>query len=279
MKSTHPRGMALVAVLWIVAALSVMALALAGTTRVQVRTASAQRDAASAQAAGEAAVALALQELLAQPVRLDGVQHMHVQWQDMDIAVQVASLDGFVSLNGASVELLTAVLQSAGAGNAQALAEAIVAWRDGTDMPLEEGRQPRRFEAVEDLMLVPGMDYALYARIAPLMSTTARNSAVNARSAPPEVLHALAGEQGARVDDYVSRRDEPNADASFLNPALAAAHGNGGTLYRVSANVPLAEGTIAHLACDVALHSDTQRGLPWTLLRQSVHVAAPPLQP
>ena len=253
-----------------------MALALAGTTRVQVHTASAQRDAASAQAAGEAAVALALQELLAQPVRLDGVQHMRVQWQDMDIAVQVASLDGFVSLNGASVEMLATVLQSTGAANAQTLAEAIVAWRDGTDMPLEKRLQPRRFEAVEDLMLVSGMDYALYARVAPLMSATAKNSAVNARSAPSEVLHAFAGEQDARVDDYMARRDEPNADASFLNPAFATAHGGGGTLYRVSANVPLDEGTIAHFVCDVALQADTQRGQPWTLLRQSVHVAAPP---
>ena len=274
------RGMALVAVLWIVVALSVMALALAGTTRVQVRTASAQRGAASAQAAGEAATALALQELLVQPAMPDGVHIAAVHWQGVDIPVQVMPLNGYIGLNSASTELLAAVLQSAGAANAQALAEAVVAWRDGTDtLPDERRRQPRRFEAVEDLMLVPGMDYALYARIAPLISADTGGSAVNVRGAPSEVLRALAGGQDARVADYVARRSEPNADASFFNPAFAGVHIGGGALYRVYADVPLAEGTIAHFECDVALRADMQRRLPWVVLRQSVHIAVPSQQP
>lgn len=272
--------MALVAVLWIVAALSVMALALAGSTRVQVRTASAQSAAASVQAAGEAATVLALQELLVQPAMPDGVHIAAVHWQGVDIPVQVMPLNGFIGLNSVSAELLVAMLQSAGAANAQALAEAIVAWRDGTDtLSDEQRRQPRRFEAVEDLMLVPGMDYALYARIAPLISADTGGSAVNVRGAPSEVLRALAGGQDARVADYVARRSEPNADASFFNPAFAGVHIGGGALYRVYADVPLAEGTIVHFECDVALRADMQRRLPWVVLRQSVHIAVPSQQP
>ena len=269
------RGMALVAVLWIVAALSVMALALAGTARVQVRAASVQRSAASVQAVGEAVTALALQAQLAQPPQQAGAQHIQMQWQGVPMSVSITPLDGFIGLNGASAELLAAVLQSVGAGNAQALAEAIVTWRDGADMPPEERRQPRRFEAVEDLMLVPGMDYALYARIAPLVSADAAGSTVDARSAPPEVLRALAGGQDARVDAYVAQRAQPGADASFLNPAFAGAAGRAGMFYRVHVGVPLGEGTIARFECDVALRADTQRRLPWSVLRQSLHITAP----
>ena len=273
MKKVLPRGMALVAVLWIVAALSVMALALAGTARVQVRTASVQRDAATAQAAGEAAAALALQELLAQPALPDAGHATVVHWQGMDIAVHITPLNGYIGLNSASAELLAAVLQSAGAGNAQALAEAIVAWRDGTDMPPGERRQLRRFEAVEDLMLVPGMDYALYARIASLLSVDAAGGAVNARGAPADVLRALAGGQDARVDEYMARRDQPDSDASFL--AFAGTHVGAGALYRVHVGISLTEGTIAHFECDVALRADMQRRLPWVVLRQSWRIAAP----
>lgn len=277
MRRTFPRGMALVAVLWIVAALSVMVMALAGTTRVQVRTASAQRDAAIAQAAGEAATALALQELLAQPALPDGVHTTAVHWQGMDIPVQVMPLNGYIGLNNASAELLAAVLQSAGAGNAQALAEAIISWRDGTDaLPGNTPRQ-RRFEAVEDLMLVPGMDYTLYSRIAPLLSVDANGAAVNARGAPAEVLHALAGGQDVRVDEYTARRDQPDADASFLPPAFVGTHVSVGRLYRVRADVPLSEGTIARSECDVSLLFDMQRRLPWSLLRQSWRTVAPQL--
>lgn len=269
MRFLFARGMALVAVLWIVAALSVMVMALAGAARVQVRTAGAQRDATVAQTAGEAAATLALQELLAQPALPDGGHTTAAYWQGMDIAVRITPLNGYIGLNSASVELLAVVLQSAGVGNAQALAEAITAWRDGANVPPDDTPNQRRFEAVEDLMLVPGMDYTLYARIAPLLSADTEGGVVNARGAPAKVLHSLAGGKDARVDDYVAQRDQPDADASFLPPAFAGTRVGADRLYRVRADVPLEEGTIARFECDVALQADMQRRLPWTLLRQS----------
>ncbi|MBR6975503.1 MAG: general secretion pathway protein GspK, partial [Ottowia sp.] len=117
--------------------------------------------------------------------------------------------------------------------------------------------------------------YTLYARIAPLLSAYAEGGAVNARSAPPEVLRALAGGQDVRVEEYVARRDQSDAAPSFLPPAFAGAHMGAGVLYRTRADVPLAEGTIARLECDVTLRADMQRRLPWVVLRQSWHIAAP----
>ena len=60
-----PRGMALVAVLWIVAALSILVIGVSTTVRQQIQLVGLQRDAATGQALGEAANALVLQQLQA----------------------------------------------------------------------------------------------------------------------------------------------------------------------------------------------------------------------
>ena len=64
--------MALIAVLWIVAALSLMVIGLAGTVRQQIQIIGNQRDQVSGQAAGEAAIFLALQALQVAPQRPAG---------------------------------------------------------------------------------------------------------------------------------------------------------------------------------------------------------------
>ena len=55
--------MALIAVLWIVAALSILVIGVTATVRQQIQTVGIQRDEASGQALGEAANALVLQQL------------------------------------------------------------------------------------------------------------------------------------------------------------------------------------------------------------------------
>ena len=126
-RATVPQhgGMALVAVLWIVAALSVMTIGLSATVRQQIRAVSVQRDGVTGQALGEAAIALALQQLHAMPERPRGIASVPVSYAGVEIAVEARPLGGLISLNGAPRELLAAVFQSAGglsAGPAQATA-------------------------------------------------------------------------------------------------------------------------------------------------------------
>lgn len=252
-------GMALVAVLWVVAALSLMVMGLAASTRTQIEAAILQRDSVSAQALGDAAINLALQQMQAQPDR-DGQAHSQsVDYQGQRIGVDIAPLNGLISLNGADAGLLESALQAAGglpAPAAQALAQTIVRWRD-TPPALEAGasapapadmRRPPRFEAVEDLLLVPGMDYALYARIAPLFNADASDRQVNPGAAPPGVRAALG-----------SGSPQPLVRGNTV-------------LYRLQASVPLEAGKILRLTRDVALQPDTARGLPWRTLRESRRV-------
>lgn len=267
--------MALIAVLWIVAALSLLAVGLTHTVRQQIQVAGIQRDQISGQALGEAAIVLVLQELQISRERPAGIETLQVSYAGADIEVGLTPLNGLISLAGASADLLAAVLHQAGglpSGKASALALDIVDWRD-TPPELDisadpsAARQARRFEAVEDLLLVPGVDYGLYARIAPLFSADiSGGSRVNLAAAPPAVLSVLANGNDAAVFAYLAQRaaDQPGADTTAFNPAFV---GNGSdSFYRLHADVPLEQGKILRLTQDVSLGAYA-RTAPWRMLR------------
>ena len=253
-------GMALIAVLWIVAALSLMVMGLSGTVRQQIQIIGNQRDQVSGQAAGEAAIALALQALQVAPQRPAGSSTLALSYGGLDIAVELAPLNGTISLNGAGVPLLAALLQGAGgldAGRAQALAGELVAWRDGRPdvdptAPGAASVQARRFEATEDLLLVPGVDYALYARIAPLVNADLNTGQVNPLAAPPAVQALLAA-------------------AGLQSPPA----GGGTDVYRLQARVPLEAGKILLLTQDVALGAALAHTAPWRILRTDRQIVSP----
>lgn len=269
------RGMALVAVLWIVAALSVLVAGLSHTVRQQIQVAGLQRDQISGQALGEAVVALVLQELQAGREHPIGTETLHVPYAGLSLEVELTQLNGWVALSGVSAELLAAVLQHAGglpSGDASALALDLALWRD-TPPELDLGadpaaaRQARGFEAVEDLLLVPGMDYALYERIAPLFSAELpARSRINPAAAPPEVLHVLADGNDAAVLAYMNQRavDPGLADTSAFNPAFVAT--DSGSSWRLRVEVPLEQGKMLRLTQDVSLGTYA-RTAPWRVLR------------
>ena len=276
-------GMALIAVLWIVAALSVMVIGVTQTVRQQITVTGTQREQIEGQALGEAAVALVLQQLQAAPAPPRGIVTLDVSYAGRDLPVQLAPLNGLISLGGAAPELLAALFQVAGglpAGPAQALAVSVVAWREGR-ADVNAGakpaptNQPRQFEAVEDLMLIPGIDYGLYARVAPLVSADLRGSSrVNPAAAPAGVLAVLAQGNSGAVQQYLNQRNsgQPGGDTSGFNSAFVDTAG--GQLYRLVVSVPLEAGKILRLTQDVALGGGASRTAPWRVLRTERQIAA-----
>lgn len=273
----HPRvsGMALIAVLWIVAALSVLVTGMAQTVHQQVRITGAARDEVAGQAIGEAAIALAVQALQVSRERPRQAVQLTQQFDGVDVPVRVMPLTGLISLNGANVRLFASALKVAGgldAGAADALAQAIVEWRDET----VEGGSRHLFEAVEDLLLVPGIDYGLYVRLRPLFTAAVRAGGVNPLAAPLEVLTVLADGNAARAGDIAARRDagEPGIDTTALDPALVSAAAT--DEYRLLASVPLGAGKILLLTRDVGLRP-VAAGAPWRVfgtMRQVVTTSA-----
>ncbi len=261
------RGMALVAVLWIVAALSLLVASVTQGVRQHVRSVGTVRDAVVAQAQADAAIHLALQALHVSPSRPQGLQAMRVDVGAVAVDIVVQPLTGFIDLDRAPAPLLASLLKTAGglpSGQAEALAQTMVEWRGP-----RAGRagEPNHFEAAEDLLLVPGMDYALFRRLESLVTTEQAGSAgVNPLAANVDVLTVLAQGNASLASRIATARDA--AQAGIDTTALASAFvASGGTeRYRVEARVPTEGGKMEAFARTIVF-AESPSGVPWRTLR------------
>eukprot|EP01035_Chromulina_nebulosa_P016759 gene16759-22217_t len=94
-----PRGLALVAVLWIVAALSLAATGLIHSAKLEIRKAARHRAVVEATALGDAANRLVLQEITARATPVNRSERFQVEFSGRAIRVRVQSLNGLVDIN------------------------------------------------------------------------------------------------------------------------------------------------------------------------------------
>lgn len=257
------RGLALIAVLWLVAALSVIATGMMQSVRTEARMTARTRDVVLASALGESAMQLALQAMVAGGKRPDRLLREQIAYAGATVDVQAMPLNGYIDLNKAPVELLQQALQVAGGlppDGAGALAQAILERRS---TPGPAGK-PDFFEAPEDLLRLPGLDYPLYARIAPLVTTDAQGSGrVNPLAAPAQVLRVLASGNDAAVASIVAARDanQIGIDQSALNTAWLDSAPTDSV--ELTALVPLPDGGAVRVIRRYAIGSRSGDGLPW----------------
>jgi len=275
------RGLALIAVLWLVAALSIIVAGLLQSGRTEARLGTQLQDVALASASGEAAMQLALQSLLAAGKPLDRLADVNMPWMDQSIAVRIMPLNGYIDLNAAPPELLAQMFQTAAGlslDRAHALAQA--ALRERTE-PGADGTPPG-FEAVEDLMRVPGVDYPLYARVAPLLTADLAHGSgrVNPLAAPLGVLRVLAGGNDAAAARYADARDAGDALASAQAMNTAWLDTAPSRVLELQAFVPTADGGRVRVVRRYALAGRGLDGLPWRAFyaRSFVEPAQPPVQ-
>lgn len=242
------RGMALIIVLWMLAALSLFAASLGGLVRNQAQQAAVQRNLVQAQAAGEAAIYLALQKMQ-QENRRPTLEQVSVDFAGQRIEVQFQPWSGLVNINQAPVATWRTLLQGAadlGAQQAAALAQAIVATREQMRQQ-QERAFPQPWETPHDLLQVPGMHYGIYIRLQPyLVASTQTSRSVVQNAAPPPLLRWLQAQA----------------------PEQLQAGSDNDRLYIVQAWVALSDGAVQvqrHLAWQH--QSSTQ--LPWLLLASS----------
>lgn len=271
------RGLALVAVLWIVAALSILVLGMSRSVRDEVRTTASQRQILTASGWGDAALQLVLQEMSAQNTRPSRRTLGQARYQGKVIDVTVLPTSGLIDINNANAALLTSLFSVAGqrpAGIAADLAQATIAART----PSSGGRARQMpFEATEDLLQVPGIDYALYARIAGLVTVDGQSGGrVDPLAAPMEVLLVLADGNAAHAARIAALRDE--GSAGIDTTALNGAHlGTAATdRFRLEARVKLADGRSAVMSRTVDLSDGSPDGLPWRTLQARRWVETPP---
>ncbi|MEO8119680.1 MAG: type II secretion system protein GspK [Rhodoferax sp.] len=271
--------MALIAVLWLVAAMGLIITGVVQSVRSEVKTAGTQRQTVVAGALADAAILLALQNLQAQQKEpRNTIQFIPVQFEGLTSKVLVLPLNGLIDLNNATPLLLAEMYRHAGGLNpqaAQAMAQATVETRQ---FKSTKGTA-QGFDAVEDLLRVPQMTYDLYAKIIGLVTADLKEGSgrVNALAAPLGVLQVLTGGDVSRAASLAAQRNtDPNVmDTSFLKPELIEMAPSRSLRFQVQVELP--GGGSLQKAWHVYWDTDPRSGLPWRLLgtQQSLQRAAP----
>ncbi len=269
-------GFALIAVLWLIAALSIMATGIMLSVKSELKTATFTRQTVMAKAVAEGAMQLALQSLVASGKRPDKIIEAPVSYGGREVTVQMVPMNGYININRAPAELLQALFQTGAgvdAGLAGNLASAIVQTRT---VPGPSGR-PAGFEAPEDLMRLPGVDYAVYSKLAPLITTDSGGSGqVNPQAAPPNVLNIVAGGNGAAVASFTQARsgDNVGADTSGMNGAWLGGGGSSRSV-ELNARVPLPDGGAIIVTRRYLITRSGPTGLPWQVFYADSRVDLP----
>ncbi len=231
------RGVALAILVWFIAAMSILVAGVVMQARVDIKLAQLHSGKARAEALADGAIQLVLAHaryLETQGEFFVRAQHLFQQpMGDYTVSVSLTPLSGLIDLNKAPEDLLFSVLL--GAGNfdenvARELAISVVEWRtpgEGAEEE-QEGMRHGRFEAIEDLLLVPGFDRDLYEALRDSVYVSQKSLAtIDWLAAPVEVLQRLGmNEQEAleyaqlrREEDAVSLGLPESVEPSFFSDA------------------------------------------------------------
>lgn len=270
------RGVALVAVLWIVAALTILVTGVVQTQRQEVQVASAERTLLKGTAIGQAALNLVLQRMAGGALRVERLVRVPIQYEGADVQVEVMPLGGLVDLRRAPLDLLTVTFEQVGllpAEQARGLAEQIVAARSDTAR-----RVGPKLEVPEDLLTFAQADYDLYARIAPFVTCDGQSSGrINPLAAPAEVLNLLAPGNPQLAQAFASQRDAgvPAIDTTRFEVAFVDL--SSGSRFRMTAIVSMPDQQTVTLARNVDVSPDQTSA--WRILQSSSRVARAPGTP
>lgn len=278
-------GYALVAVLWMVSALMLLVSALVFQARTELRTVTAGRDMALAEARGDAAIQLTLRAVGADVKAFSSQRVLEVEFDGEVIQVMVTPLNGLIALNSATEPLLTALFLHGAAlepGLAQVLAQRVIDWRDPDSAPLPKGAEnaeyaaagvPFRtrggaFEAPEDLLQVLGVDLETYDKIKSLITVDGGSARINPLAAPPEVLLVLAQGNAAVAGRIAAARDAGQVQVDTTSLMQEFIDQSASPRFRLKALVPMG-GERALLRTQVVdLAPPPSSRLPWSILRR-----------
>jgi general secretion pathway protein K len=235
-RNASRRGTVLLAVLWSISLVSALAMAAAVTFRGYAGVMAVERDRVQADALLTAGLELAagtIESLGDAP--LAELETMLALGTGA-VRVRLDDEGGRIDIGAAPLELLAALLRSVGAppGAAKDVAQRIVDRRDGGRAARPDATRrsanvvPRRagtgqpFSDIRQLQSIPGMAPDWIVAMTPLI-TIYGSETVNPLTAPPGVIAALPGFDGARLDAFLRTRRSFPADADRLMQIAGAA--------------------------------------------------------
>jgi general secretion pathway protein K len=277
------RGFVIVAVLWIIMALSALAVIFS-----LYLSASAQALALNDTALQIEALVSASLELTAYQLTLAGEKErpsrgsFHFRMDDADVLVTFTSEAARIDLNFAPKEVLTGLFAGLGATRAAATEDAdrIVGWRT-RPVPgstndeealyaaagLNYGPRQSLFTNVNELALVAGLPPALVDRALPFVTVFNGSAGVDATIAAPEVIAALPGKPsdnpGGGSGERFALSSDASSDASV--PASDGAMKAKSSSYRIEATINFSNGrrTASEVAIALGDKAEPYRVLSW----------------
>jgi general secretion pathway protein K len=253
------RGVALLLVLWVIALLTIIAVALTGTQRTETALAANEVDSARFRALADAAIDYAMLNLMVPPITTQGRDNQDATdpnlwapdgtphaWSMGGTTLQVTVYNeaSRIDLNQAPRDLLVRLLNAAGVpqDSVDSLADAIMDWRDPDNIRSPNGAEDSDYEAaglpygakngpfdcVEELQQVMGFTRQIYRLVAPALTVATGSPQVDQQFASDLVVAAL---QGITVADAQANRQQqlPGGGQGTAPPPA----GRGGPLYRV----------------------------------------------
>jgi general secretion pathway protein K len=254
------RGFIVVAVLWILAALSALVLIYLTYVTSTAVVVAGGTDRVLAEALATAGVELAAYQLTAareESRPTSGTFDARVGAGK--VTVTFRSEAARIDLNAAPKGLLAGLMTGLGAApsDAASYADRILAWRSSTELGDDDpensfyrtsgvGYLPRHapFPAAEELWLVQGIPPVLIERMLPFVTVFSNLASVNILDAAPQVVAALPKMTPETLQEVLAQRGDPARDPNGL---LGIAGDEGATLagskaYRVTVGVDTGNG-------------------------------------
>jgi general secretion pathway protein K len=244
------RGFIVVAVLWILAALSALVLiylTFVTNTAVIVATSTERVQSDALVAAG---VELAAYQLTA--VRQDARPSsgmFNARMGAARLSVTFRSEAARIDLNAGSKGLLAGLIIGLGntPANAADYADRIMAWRAPTEAGEDDPETssyrtagiayaPRHapFPAAEELWLVRGIPPLVVERMLPFVTAFSNTASINIQDAAPQVVAALPGMTPERLQAVLSQRGDPRLDPRSLVAGVEGATLAASKAYRMT---------------------------------------------
>lgn len=276
-------GAALVLVLWLVAALSLVVLASAHGIRQQTQNVGFGLARMRAESVLDAAIQLTAQRLTADKGLGAQYRLQHMGLGAQQVRLEITPSGGLVDVNVASDALLEALLQRVGGlapGEAAILVSRIRDYIDPDDIPGgiggAEAAQYRaagwpslpRNSALEDLSelkSVLGMTAVLYETIAPYLGINGQQG-IEIGSAPAPLIDALTGQQGLGARVHSSPPEMRAGQLLSAAPFFTAAAPTVGQTVRVLAVMQAEDGRWWQRQAWLDLSTRPDALTPWTTL-------------
>lgn len=300
------RGVVLVVVLWLLLLMEVLVASQVVSARVESDLVTNRKEALSARAAAQAGLFMAIDMLAQQQkskerlLRTDGGLYS-MNYNDARVMVRVEDEAGKVDLNAARPELLRKLILSLSrdSENGLQVTDALLDWRDADHLRREYGAEDddylesdrvygakdEYFDDQEELLMVMGMDDALYTRLMAVTTVHTGDIGVNPLVAPRQVLRAIPGVGREQLDEYLQARDRyyTKGEAMPLFPVNDKEYisHNRDSLYTIHVEAETPGGSVARIAVVTrvsaarAKHGD----LPYQIVRWNAHDRSASLQP